>query len=162
MNLVREGYLPNWPYHLISDSEMCDAFIKPDGTGFFYDYYPLVDDTLSEQYDELVQSILYHVDEFKADESEEAILPNWIYSYMLKSVVSVESNILDIHDMLVLMNLDNLDDIFTPEASAFCYEISKRWLRKLPPSQRMHRPPTMFGEPHVIKALRLIDVKVDR
>lgn len=25
---VREGYLPNYPYHLISDSEMCDAFIN--------------------------------------------------------------------------------------------------------------------------------------
>ena len=27
---VREGWLPNWPYHLISDQEMCDAFLKQD------------------------------------------------------------------------------------------------------------------------------------
>ena len=28
---AREGYLPDLPYHLISDEEMCDAFINlPD------------------------------------------------------------------------------------------------------------------------------------
>ena len=28
IKLVRAGYLPNYPYHLISDKEMCEAFIS--------------------------------------------------------------------------------------------------------------------------------------
>jgi hypothetical protein len=48
---TRLGYLPNYPYHLISDAEMFDAFINLSGTDdssgssdyverFFTDYYP--------------------------------------------------------------------------------------------------------------------------
>ena len=49
---TRLGYLPNYPYHLISDEEMFNAFIDLDsesasGSGspsteayFFEDYYP--------------------------------------------------------------------------------------------------------------------------
>ena len=27
---IREGYLPNYPYHMISDEEVFNAFINPD------------------------------------------------------------------------------------------------------------------------------------
>lgn len=157
---IEEGYLPNYPYHLISDEEMLDAFISSDDTGFFFDYYPLVDESLKSEYDKLVEEIRYHISVFKTSDSYE--LPNWIYSYMLKTVISTQSSEYDIHDMLVLMNLDNLNDIFTEEASAFCYETSSKWIAKLPKAQQEHRPPTIFGEPHVIKALRLQDVKVGK
>ena len=34
---VNMGYLPNFPFYLISDSEMIEAFRKEDG--FFNEYY---------------------------------------------------------------------------------------------------------------------------
>lgn len=159
INYIREGYLPNYPYHMISDEEMVDAFLN-DGTCYFKDYYPLVNPNLKTEYNTLIENIQYHLDLLKASQ-EEYTLPNWIYSYMLGAVISVNSSIYDIHDMLVMMNLDNLDDIFTPEASAYCYEVSTKWLNKIPIDQRDHRPPGMFGEPHVLKSLRLSQVQVE-
>ena len=61
MKYVNEGYLPNWPYHLISDDEMCDAFMRfdqdindkglPDGPyyykGYFFLMYPLLSKCLN-------------------------------------------------------------------------------------------------------------------
>ena len=39
IDLIRQGYLPNYPYHMISDIEMCKAFLDVDNhTGAFYDY----------------------------------------------------------------------------------------------------------------------------
>lgn len=159
---IHEGYLPNYPYHLISDKEMFDAFISDDGTGFFCDYYPLPDESLKSAYNKLVEEIKYNINIAVISEDNSYELPNWIYSYMLKQVISTNSSEYDIHDILVLMNLDNIDDVFTKEASMCCYEISSKWVKKLPQSQQIHRPPTIFGEPHVIKALRLQDTKVGK
>lgn len=165
MRLVREGYLPNYPYHMISDEEMCDAFLhmQEDGNsiqGLFADYYPCIDDSLSSAYNELVSSILYHIDKLKSSNDDSYTLPDWVYSYMLGSVIGPSSEIIDIHDMLVLMDKDNREDTFTVQASKECLRISKQWLKKVSKDKLDHRPPTMFGEPHVIKSLRLLSVSV--
>lgn len=161
IRLIQRGYLPNYPYHLISDSEMADAFLS-SGVCYFYDEYPLLDDNLSVQYKELVESIQYHLDILKNSDDGTMLLPDWIYSYMLGSTISVNSSIDDIHDLLVMLNVDNIDDVFTPIAQKSCYEVSKAWLRKLPASELDHRPPSLFGEPHVLKSLRLQSVSLSR
>ena len=160
MNLVDEGYLPNYPYHMISDTEMCDAFLNESENDYFHYMYPLVKDSLQTEYDTLVSNIQWHLDQLKSSMDDGYTLPDWVYSYMLGAVVSVHSTQRDVHDLLVLMNVDNLYDEFTPIASESCYNISKSWLDKLPRSQMEHRSPTMFGEPHVIKSLRLTQVEV--
>lgn len=166
--LVREGYLSNYPYHMIAKDEMCNAFLSltEDGQGMFYYMYPLIDETLSEQYDTLVSAIKYHLQNYIS--VEDYILPDWVYSYMLGSTISSVSNKRDIHDLLVLLNLDNIDDVFTAQAALSCYEISKKWIEKLQNvttvtynnTQISDRPPTIFGEPHVIKSLRLMQVDI--
>ena len=144
------GYLPGTPYHLISRKEMCDAFINNE-LNFFGQMYPNVNDSLSAQYAELVDNIKSHLSAYVQDEDNTP--PDWVYSYMLGDVIGPFSDIRDRHDMFVLMGMDNRDDVFTPEISAKCYEISSLWIAKYPQSER--RPATMFGEPHVIKSLRL-------
>ena len=46
INLSRGGYLPDYPPHLISDEEMCHAFISHEGTNrgiidWFHSNYPV-------------------------------------------------------------------------------------------------------------------------
>lgn len=156
IKFVREGYLPNWPYHEISNEEMCDAFIS-NGDGYFYDNYPLLDESLKDQYDELVSAISYHLDKMRISDDPDYMLPYWVYSYMVGSVISINSDTRDIHDLLVCLNVDNIDDIFTPAAQQWCYQVSKGWISKLTIKNLDHRPPTMFGELHVVKALRLLE-----
>lgn len=167
IQFVREGYLPNYPPHLIDDCEMLDAFLRysdwnsfesDDSPMYFRDYYPLLSDDLKEKYIDLMESIMYYIDQFKESEDDVRKLPDWVYSYMLGSVISVNSNILDIHDMLVSMGIDNLDDEFLPNACDMCYKVSESWLSKIPKVQLGKRVPTIFGEPHVIKSLRLTTV----
>lgn len=173
--LTSEGYLMEYPYHMISRSEMFDAFIDtswckliPDGTTYventvehiserdqskYFDAnYPLLSKSpeIVSAYSNLVDCICYHILMCKLNQ-QDYIIPNWIYSYMLGSTISVTSSIQDIHDMLTLMGIDNLDDEFLAEAELKCYQISSRWVRKF----NVARPPTIFGEPHVIKSLRL-------
>lgn len=168
INMVREGYLlkststsqmSNYPYHLISDEEMCDAFLNDSGNSYFDYYYPCISESLREPYEALKSQIQYHLNLLKQSDSAYS-LPNWVYSYMLKSTISVRSDPQDIHDMLVMMSLDNRDDIFTSAAAGRCYEISSGWVVKYPIHIREHRPPTIFGEPHVIKSLRLNEAAV--
>lgn len=156
-----KGYLPNYPYHLISDTEMIHAFISDDESipTFFSDMYPLIDDSLVDEYTALKESISYHVNYYLAH-PESYMIPDWVYAYMLGTVVSVNSPALDKHDLFTLMNLDNVDDEFTPEIAKSCYQISKQWLSKLSSREREHRSPTIFGEPHVIKYLRLLNSEV--
>jgi len=236
MKYVREGYLPNHPYHLISDDEMCDAFMRltqdeedekgnPTGhytyKGYFFLMYPLLDLELNTEdssyasmiYSNLVKAIHYHVTTFKNRDYDTVILPDWVYSYMLGTVVSVMSNTLDIHDIIEPLEVDNEDDLFEGEQSIACYKVSEEWNRKVTvleeerfsplvlskqktkipineewvasevPSDVMKngvyiqytadkledeegktvynpklinlRPPTVFGEPHVIKYIRI-------
>ena len=53
------------------------------------------------------------------------------------------------------MNMDNEEDDFSLNISKYCLKISKIWLAKIPKEKRVMRAPTVFGEPHVIKYLRL-------
>lgn len=290
---VRQGYLPNYPYHLISDKEMFDAFLmyqasiaRGDAVDFkingqsvwsvpenavtayglsrlyekttdyiifngdraslarlihdmnssatltvsdecyFATMYPMHFSSLTDAYFELVDALSYHITSYLQTNSTSnpVSLPDWVYSYMICSTVSSESDIRDRHDLLVLLGEDNVDDELTESAMQKCYEISKAWIAKLPavsmdtrwqwvqklnpvqqnlivswisestekttfeamqlmlsnPSQWLqslspsrkkaveswvaalpltplndHRPPTMFGEPHVIKSLRI-------
>lgn len=164
-----EGYLPNYPPHLISDAEMCDGFLdynyeedsdeywesylnSPHQT-FFSDNYPLLDESLSDRYRELVVAIAEHISLLKSSNEPDYKLPDWIYSYMIGSTIGVKSDKQDIHDLLVMMDIDNLEDEFLPEACESCYLISKYWVKQ----NESSRPPTIFGEPHVLKALRLSD-----
>ena len=190
---VREGYLKNFPHHLISDEEMCVAFIQKVGdpdtskfttwehmklqldnsyVGYFIDKYidPLLQQFIDEVYlpdeqmvsaimnllDEIVRQVELHISHNRSNSDEEYELPDWIYTYMLGQVIGPTSEIIDIHDLLVLLNTDNTDDIFTGISSYTCYQVSKMWVNKLPNDEK--RPPTVFGEPHVIKSLRLQQV----
>lgn len=185
----RLGYLPNWPYHLISDEEMCDAFIKlPDNIKqyitsdffgptvsqtkttvdwynaflnstdimFFKDNYPLIDDSISTYYKAIVNRIFYEIQCFANDLNDERVLPDWLYSYMLGIAIGPASDKLDIHDMISAMGVDNLEDDYNLTCAIQCLKISTEWLKKLVvPEGEVQRPPTMFGEPHVLKSIRL-------
>lgn len=171
IKLSNEGYLPDYPPHLISDQEMCEAFLpyeynSEDPTSgyddsmsatlnFFRDTYPLPHNELLDEYKTLVADIAYYLNELETSNDAEYRLPDWVYSYMLGSVVTVGSDIEDRHDLFVLLGTDNLDDEFTYDCCRACYAESKYWISKLPVSSRIHRPPTIFGEPHVIKSMRL-------
>lgn len=150
---VREGFLPDYPYHLISDEEMFYAFLNDEKECFFRDMYPCISDSLKSKYDKLVEEIRYHINQYLSAKVD--ILPDWVYSYMLGSTIGPNSDLYDIHDMLVLLNLDNIEDTITVEIYNSIYNISQQHVRKLIEEERIHRPPTIFGEPHVIKILRL-------
>lgn len=172
IHLINEGYLPNYPYHLISDEEMCDAFINED-EGYFFDEYPLLSDKeeTSNAYKDLVNVIKYFIAELKLSKQDSYELPNWIYSYMLGRVISVNSDILDIHDLIYPLGVDNIEDIFDARCEDRCLEISKLQVSvmetyKLKDSSGNYilgadgdpltnRPPTIFGEPHIIKYIRV-------
>lgn len=149
-NLI--GYLPGHPFHLISDKEMFDAFLNEDGV--FNTYYPCPDPELRNAYDALRQYIVQRIDAFLSNNIE---IPDWIYSYMLMEPVSYQSDEQDIAYLAEMANVSMAGLIaeFTPALAFACYDISKRWLQKQPAGKVENRPPTMFGETHVIKSLRL-------
>lgn len=186
----RSGYLPDRPYHLVSDEEMCDAFIKlpdsvqsyitpdyfgptvdttkttidwfqaylndKDDTMFFRDNYPYIDLSLIDYYKALVNRIFYEIQEFKNNLSSDRVLPDWVYSYMLGICIGPMSDKLDIHDMISDMGVDNIDDEYNVSCAIQCLRISNLWLKKLVlPEGEVPRPPAMFGEPHVLKAIRI-------
>lgn len=173
INLSRAGYLPNYPPHLISDAEMCDAFLPytydesdPESgyaasmevtLNYFRDQYPLVDKVLEPQYKTLIANIAYHLNQLKCTTDDSYKLPDWVYSYMLGAVLSPVSDIRDLHDLFVLLGTDNLYDEFDYACGLACYRESSYWLKKNSVSESDHRSPTIFGEPNVIKSLRLKD-----
>lgn len=203
---VREGWLPNWPYHLISEQEMCDAFLSQDERvipqeaeyrhgydtlslyltstlgyhGYMMSNYivPYLktcadygfewDETFGQAIYDLVIGLHKICSAFKeeVETNPKTTLPDWVYSYMIGRVFGPRfkdddiTNVRELHDLFVLLDLvdntssiDNIEDEFTPIAGYACYQVSKRWIAKLPNDQK--RPYGMFGEPHVIKALRL-------
>lgn len=165
-----EGYLPDTPYHLVSDEEMIEAFMNSDkDSGYFFDNYYVTSDSLTEAYEKLVSTIRFLLNRYISDASDEKHLPNWIYSYMLGAVISDTSPDIDRHDLLVLLDRDNVDDAITDREKSLCLRISKNWIHKLSSDTKYLkilqpdgsystvdiRPPTMFGEPHIIKSLRL-------
>ena len=182
---VNLGYIKkNYPYHLISDEEMFNAFVDL-GTGFvsslidpdarFFDsYYPnpfTADDyyyktnsagevieeiPLSGEYDKLKAYIISSINDYLkyVGTSEEADhkVPNWVYTYMLGEVIYQQSEYLDIQDLLALLGCTNTENEFTKDACIRCYSTSLNYISTLTIGIR---PPTVFGEPHVIKNLRL-------
>lgn len=159
INLIRQGYLPNYPYHMISDIEMCKAFLDVDShRGAFYDYYPLLDEAYEPEYTLLVDAINTQLMQCHDMFNDEIIFDDWVYSYMINSVVSVKSDIFDIEYLSKMLNLTTDFGVFSKEFYGPILEVSKEWIDKLPSASK--RPPTIFGEPHVIKSLRLLDVQV--
>ena len=150
---IEQGYLPNYPYSMITDSEMFEAFLRPDG--YFYTNYPCVNPDLQEQYDELVSAIHSSIGAYMQTGTE---IPSWVYSYMIGSVVSVNSDQLDLEYLCDLLNIETPPQ-FDADIAEQCYEISKEWIKKLP-SKYVSRPASVFGELHVIKSLRLKNVDV--
>lgn len=152
------GYLPGYPYHLISDKEMFEAFLKSD-EGFFDSNYPCTgfSDELIVAYEDLKSDIRSRIDNYLNDPYEN-VIPDWIYSYMIGSTIgpySSESDIDYLYDLFE-MTSNNAFLEFTPEIAANCYRESQEWLNRIPVNNiNEKRKPTMFGEPHVIKSLRL-------
>ena len=164
---VNLGYLPNYPYHLISDGEMLDAFYnvsRPQDT-FFVNMYPYMPATVWEKeqseppvgnkYSILLSTIYTTITAYKDGTIKQ--LPDWIYSYMLGEVVGPYSDKRDIHDVIYPLGADNPDDDFSADAAIACYNESTSYLNRTQPKSVTDstRPPTMFGEPHVIKSIRL-------
>ena len=146
------GYLPGYPYYLISDEEMFEAFLKPDG--FFNDFYPCPSENLREAYGLLHNYIAERIQKYCNKEEES--LPDWIYSYMIMRPITFDSPEDDIAYLSDLAGLETPLGApeFGPEMAEKCYAISIKWIQKQP-SKYSHRPPTMFGETHVTKCLRL-------
>lgn len=174
------GYLPGYPYHLISDKEMFNAFInltdsEDNVDRFFEDNYPnpfaeqdlvyrklnpqgevVSEVSLSGEYDKLKAYIIKVIKaylEYQGTESADLYtIPDWIYTYMLGEVVYNNSTYEDIYDTLALLGANNNDNKFTNKDCALCYTTSLKYISTLTSGLR---PPTVFGEPHVIKQLRL-------
>lgn len=152
INYINEGYLPNYPYHLTTDKEMIEAFLKPD-EGYFAVNYPCIDNSLTDDYATLLTFITTKLNDYI---DSGASIPSWIYSYMIGSVISINSEPEDIYSLESLLNLDtNLwGSEFNLQLANECLSVSKDWVKKLP-SKYGNRPPSMFGELHVIKSLRI-------
>lgn len=174
------GYLPGYPYHLISDEEMFNAFInltdeETNNEYFFEDNYPnpfaeqdlyynkldgngniISQTSLSGEYGKLKAYIIKIIKTYLEYQGTEVAdnykIPNWVYTYMLGEVVYTNSEYLDIYDTLTLLHSNNTDNKFTNQACALCYATSLKYISTLTSGLR---PPTVFGEPHVIKQLRL-------
>jgi len=186
---VQLGYIKkNYPYHLISDEEMFNAFIDLGNEDFnnkttlidpqvrFFDmYYPnpfaeediiykklnskgeVVEEiSLSGEYTKLKNYIISSINDYltyygTANEDKH-LVPDWVYTYMLGEVVYQQSDYLDIFDTLALLDCSNIDNEFTQSACVKCYTVSSSYISTLTTGIR---PPTVFGEPHVIKNLRM-------
>ena len=153
---INEGYLPDYPYHMITDAEMFDAFLLAD-EGYFAVNYPLLDDSLEAEYVSLFNGIRNRIQLHK---KAGASIPAWIYSYMLGNVIGPESDALDIMYLYELAGVQpEIVDAFSADIQSTCLQISQEWLSKLP-AKYGSRPAALFGEPHVIKSLRLASVDV--
>ena len=147
------GYLPDNPYYLISDKEMLDAFINDNKECVFFDYYYCPDPSFQQPYDELVDYIKVAKDQFIAEGKQ---LPSWIYSYMLLRPITYDSDEADISYLCELAHVQQNNALaqFDLDVATACYDVSKKWILKQR-SKQGDRPPTMFGETHVTKSLRL-------
>lgn len=186
---IYQGYLPNLPYHLISEYELFHAFFSYDivetdngwdienPSGYLIDTYPClfgsavlntytqngvdVNYTVADAYHALLIKIVTilegyyaHLNVYDKDaDIFDDMIPDWVYSYMLGIVVNSNSSIKDRHDLLVLLGTDNIYDDIDMISTIRCYNTSKAWLNKIASDRK--DCPTIFGEPHVIKALRL-------
>ena len=148
---INMGYLPGYPFYLISDAEMFEAFLKEDG--FFNEFYPCPDESMQVEYDNLRAGIVQHVSSYLIDGTE---IPDWVYSYMIMSTITYQSPEEDIAYLFDMSSVDPESPVaeFNKDIAEECLDISRKWILKQPSKYR-DRPPTMFGEPHVVKSLRL-------
>lgn len=174
IEFINLGYLPNYPYHLISDKEMFVAFIRDlDPTSkhdfcFFDDYYPCPDPYIdpknhdndmdfTESYELLRNKMKEKITNYLKGVVD--IVPNWVYSYMLNRPISSESDEADISYLYQLFEVPAKGEfIFTPEIAWRCYKTSEDWIKRqsgIQSSRYLDRVPTMFGETHVTKSKRL-------
>ena len=176
-----EGYLPNYPPHLISEEEMFKAFIPyqyfkidedkdevefgldewnnyidDEEPSYFKDNYPSLGDSLLFQYKELISNICYHI--IRHMEDTDYSIPSWIYSYMLGSVIGPSSDKIDIHDFLVAITCDNIDDEYGEREGNACLKTAIEYENSLRIVKEQHRPVTMFGELYILKYLRLKEI----
>lgn len=156
---IELGYLPDYPYHLISDAEMCDAFLHRDTdgysvfdpdtqislynsdikvSGYFVDTYNLLSMKNCKQYSniqkcyvELIRAMLHYIDDLRSSFDTDYVLPDWMYQYMLGSVIHENSSEKDRHDSLVLFDSDNIDDAFTAAFYDKVFISSKYCINKL-------------------------------
>lgn len=173
----KAGYLPGYPYHLISDEEMFNAFINLNDDSnehFFEDNYPnpfeesdviykklnssgevIAEISLRGEYvklkDYIIKVIKAHLQYAGTEVASNYKIPDWVYTYMLGEVVYNNSEYLDIYDVLGLLGCNNIENTFTSKSCAYCYATSLKYIS----ATSGIRPPTVFGEPHVIKQLRL-------
>lgn len=152
INYIRLGYLPNLPYHLVSDKEMFEAFTSDEG--YFINTYECPKEELNEAYETLREFINSTIAKYQAGEIES--LPSWIYGYMLGNVIGPYSDVADINDIITMSDLPDDSGLpqFDADVAQKCYDVSVDWLSKYLDSED-RRPPTMFGETHVMKSLRL-------
>ena len=223
ISLTEQGYLMNYPYHMISISEMCEAFMNNTtatpgsldsaGSGMFFDYYPCLGDRdtsvgqqLRAAYMQLVLSIQYYLLCRIFTDEETYPIPDWVYSYMVGSTISVNSDKRDIHGIIYPLGVDNIDDDFDESAELACLNTSTAWIQRSRASENIQcdpdlrdriqpylekcfifgqslwtiysnnrygpelgdrgclltRPATMFGEPHVVKSIRLSQIQLGR
>lgn len=153
---IELGYLPDIPYHLISDAEMCNAFLHRDAdgysvfdpdsqstlyendikvSGYFVDVYNLSymkncnHYTLMQQYYvEMVRAMLHYIDDLTSTFETEYVLPTWMYQYMVGSVIHSGSSDKDRHDSLVLFDCDNINDEFTSDFHERVLAGSEFWI----------------------------------
>lgn len=164
----RLGYLPDYPPHLISDEEMFDVFlpfktvqnahneINEKELCVFKDFYPNILGEMDEKYNELIDNIAYHINIVKTKNRDDLKLPDWIYTYMLGEALSpTTSTYNDLQSVYDLLNIKMESDSYNEYIYKACYNVSEYWLSRYPVGALNHRPPTMFIEPHVLKALRL-------
>lgn len=162
------GYLPGYPYYMISDDEMFDAFLREDG--FFNDNYPCPYaepypntpfppeegpvPTMYDEYIKLRDYIATTIGQYQSGELE--TIPDWIYSYMLGNCIGIRSDIADLYYLNDLFRKDTTKGVpeFDETTATECFKVSYAWLKKQP-TQTSQRPPSMFGELHVVKSLRL-------
>ena len=207
IRLTNDGYLANYPYHMMSDREMFAAFMGNGTVNYFTDNYPCLDrtnDVLKTLRNQLALSVLYYTAMYQV--AEQAI-PDWVYSYMLGSTLSVYSDKLDIHDLNAQLHTENDSDEFTLASSVACMQESAKNLGYFVINQTtpiplegekkqavedifrntvidteqvegtvteitaydlyhnsgdtVHtRPVSIFGEPHVLKSLRLRQISL--
>ena len=113
IKLSREGYLPDYPPHLISDEEMCRAFIgsatSRSTVDWFHDNFA-APKGFESQFAELERGLYDATQSFIQSTDPDKELPNWVYAYMMGAVIGPNSDVEDRHNALVLMGLDNKDD----------------------------------------------------
>lgn len=151
--------------HTRTDDERWELYLNDASPSVFKDNYsvqsivgfssaePDVQSVLTSAYRVLVEGLVHQLDTYKASVDDNKVLPNWVYSYMLCSTLTYTSPTLELHDLQSLMNTQKHSDVFDTVTALNCYECSKVWVSRH--AQRGARCPTIFGEPHVLKYLRL-------